>query len=262
VAHLAGPATWRVSEGDQVAERVNLGIVHDLISVLRAQSPAGPPVVLFAGSMSQVGHPVVGRIDGTEPDNPLTTYDRQKQAAEDALTAATEEGVLRAVTLRLATLFSQGTDSIALDRGVVSAMARRAYAGEPLTMWHDGTVKRDLLCVDDAAAAFASAIDHADVLSGKHWLVGTGRATSIAGLFHHIAEMMAAATGRPPVPVISTEPAEQSLLTDRVDFVLDPEPFYRATGWRARIPLADALKRTAVAVADHASRARDTTVNA
>ncbi|CAM3524087.1 NAD(P)-dependent oxidoreductase [Kibdelosporangium persicum] len=254
VAHIAGPATWRVSAGDAVAERVNLGLVHDLISVLRAQRRATPPVVLFAGSMSQVGHPTGGRIDGTEPDNPLTTYDRQKQAAENALKAATAEGVLRGVTLRLATLFSQGTDSIALDRGVVSAMARRAWAGEPLTMWHDGTVKRDLLCVDDAAAAFADALDHADRLAGGHWLVGTGLATSIADLFRSIAEAMSAATGKPPVPVISTQPAEQSLQTDQLDFVLDPGPFERATGWRARIPLAEALKRTAVAIADHAER--------
>ncbi|ALG09447.1 NAD-dependent epimerase/dehydratase family protein [Kibdelosporangium phytohabitans] len=262
VAHIAGPATWRVSAGDAVAERVNLGLVHDLISVLRAQRPATPPVVLFAGSMSQVGHPTGGRIDGTEPDNPLTTYDRQKQAAENALKAATADGVLRGATLRLATLFSQGTDSISLDRGVVSAMARRAWAGEPLTMWHDGTVKRDLLCVDDAAAAFASALDHADALAGRHWLVGTGLATSIADLFGSIAEAMSTATGKPAVPVISTEPAGQSMQTDQLDFVLDPGPFGRATGWQARIALAEALKRTAVAIADHAERTHAATTSA
>jgi nucleoside-diphosphate-sugar epimerase len=262
VAHIAGPATWRVSEGDEVAERVNLGLVHELISVLRSRRAATPPVVLFAGSMSQVGHPSGGRIDGTEPDNPLTTYDRQKQAAENALKAATAEGVVRGITLRLATLFSQGTDAISLDRGVVSAMARRACAGEPLTMWHDGSVKRDLLCVDDAAGAFASALDHADALAGKHWLVGTGKATSIADLFGSIAEAMSAATGNPPVPVISTEPAEQSLQTDQLDFVLDPGPFQQATGWQARVALPDALKRTAVAVAEGAERTRAATANA
>lgn len=262
VAHIAGPATWRVSAGDAVAERVNLGLVHDLVSVLRARRATPPPVVVFAGSMSQVGHPAGGRIDGTEPDNPLTTYDRQKQAAENALKAATAEGVLRGITLRLATLFSQGTDSVTLDRGVVSAMARRACAGEPLTMWHDGTVKRDLLCVDDAAAAFASALDHADTLAGKHWLVGTGLSTSIAELFGGIAGAMSAATGKPPVPVISTEPSEQSLQTDQLDFVLDPAPFERATGWRARIPLAEALRRTAAAVAANAERTHPATTTA
>ncbi|RZQ62512.1 NAD-dependent epimerase/dehydratase family protein [Amycolatopsis suaedae] len=248
VAHIAGETTWRVSAHDSVAERINQGLAFDLVDAVRAGRPKRPPLVVFAGSMSQAGRAVSGRLDGTEPDRPLTVYDEHKLAAERALKDATADGTIRSVSLRLATLFSRGTDPVALDRGVVAAMMRRAFAGKPLTLWNDGTVKRDLLCVDDAAAAFTAALDRADELTGGHWLVGTGQATRVGDLFGSIAKLVATATGRPPVPVNSVVPAMAGA-TDTLDFVVDPRRFTEASGWSARQRLHEALESTAAAFA-------------
>ncbi|CCH33139.1 NDP-4-keto-6-deoxyhexose 4-ketoreductase [Saccharothrix espanaensis DSM 44229] len=249
VAQISGASTWRVAATDPVAERVNVGLVHDIVEALRRQRPEKPPLVLLAGSMSQVGRATSARIDGSEPDRPLTTYDLQKMAAERAITAADAEGVLRGATLRLATLYSGGLDATDLDRGVVSAMMRRAFAGQPLTMWHDGTVNRDLLCVDDAARAFVAALDAPEAVTGGSWLIGTSVATSIAELFTTISKVVAATTGDQPVPVLSVPPAEHSVPTDLLDFVVDPSAFRRATGWVPRVALLDGLDRLATAFA-------------
>jgi dTDP-4-keto-6-deoxyhexose 4-ketoreductase len=248
VAQISGASTWRVAATDPLAERVNVGLVHDIIAAIREQRPARPPVVVLAGSMSQVGKSSSARIDGSEVDQPLTTYDRQKLAAELAILEASAEGLLRGSALRLATLYTRGTDSTALDRGVVSAMMRRAFAGQPLTMWHDGSVNRDLLCVDDAARAFVSALNEADTVSDRPWLVGSGQATSIADLFTTIAKVASSYTGQPPVPVVSVPPAEHSVQTDQVDFVLDPSAFQKATHWSAQVPLLDGLDSLAAAM--------------
>jgi dTDP-4-keto-6-deoxyhexose 4-ketoreductase len=78
VAHIDGPSTWRVEEGDPVAERVNLGLVHDLVDAFRGrQGP--PPVVVFSGSMSQVGKPT-GR--NWPPNTPCGTP-RPKACCEE-----------------------------------------------------------------------------------------------------------------------------------------------------------------------------------
>ncbi|MEU4806659.1 NAD-dependent epimerase/dehydratase [Actinosynnema sp. NPDC023587] len=243
VARMTGPTSWRVADGDREAERITAGLARDLVAAVRAQRRERPPVVLFAGAVSQAGTALAGRLDGTERDEPVTAYDRHKLAAQHALEAATADGVLRAVTLRMTTLFGQGTGH---DRGVVAAMVRRALAGRPLTMWHDGSVRRDLLCVDDAARAFTAALDSVDALAGRHWLVGTGRPVRIDALFGAIAAAVAERTGHPPVPVVSQPPDLPSLPTDLLDFDLDPTRFHAATGWRARVGLADGL-RTAVA---------------
>ncbi|MER7109317.1 NAD-dependent epimerase/dehydratase family protein [Streptomyces sp. NPDC000229] len=249
VAHTAGPGTWRVATGDTLAERVNLGLVHDVLDAARAGRTAPRPLVLFAGSVSQAARLPAARAGGTAADQPPTAYDRQKLAAERAIEAATAEGVVRGTTLRLSTLYSQGYDNTDLDRGVVASMTRRAFAGEPLTLWHGGRAQRDLLGADDAAAAFLAAVERFDVVCGHHWEVGSGEPVSVARLFSMIADTVARHTGKPPVPVEDTTPAEFAMPTDQLDFVLGSSAFQDVTGWRPRVGLAEGLDSLAAAVA-------------
>jgi nucleoside-diphosphate-sugar epimerase len=261
VAHITGPATWRVADGDRLGERINLGVLLDLVDVLKARPHGGrPPIVIFAGSASQMCAPTAARLDGTEPDDPVTTYGRQKLAAERALKAATGDGVLRGVILRLPTVFGESLGSPGRDRGVVATMARHALAGQALTMWNDGGIERDLLYVDDAARAFAAALDHADALAGRHWLVGTGQRTRLADLFRAIADLVATATGQPPVPLVSVPPPREATVTDFQSYEIDSSAFRAATGWRPGANLADALAATvaAIAAAPHTIRTSGT----
>ncbi|MFI0979488.1 NAD-dependent epimerase/dehydratase family protein [Streptomyces sp. NPDC021093] len=249
VAHTGGPGTWRVADGDTLAERVNLGLVHDVLDAVRTGRTAPRPALLFSGSVSQAARmPSTGAGD-TPPDQPPTAYDRHKLAAERAIEAATAEGLVRGSTLRLSTLYSQGTDSTDLDRGVVASMMRRAFAGEPLTLWNGGLAKRDFIGADDAAAAFTAALDRLDAVGGHHWDIGTGDRTSVAELFARIAETVARHTGKPQVAVEETDPAEYAMPTDEIDFVLTESGFRQATGWRAEVPLGVGLDALAAAMA-------------
>lgn len=165
---------WRDAEGNPQSEPINVGVMRELVRVMGGRTAAGPPpVVVFAATTSQVGLPPEHPMDGSEPDRPETVYDRQKLAAERMLLAASAEGVLRGVSLRLPTVFGRSPLSAVPDQGVVSTMIRRALAGEPLTMWHDGTVLRDLVPVEDAAGAFLAAMQPArrarrTALAGGH----------------------------------------------------------------------------------------------
>jgi nucleoside-diphosphate-sugar epimerase len=248
VTHEGG---WRAAERDPDSERVNVGVMASLVRAVRdgaaVPGPDGrPPLVLYAGAASQIGVPPDRPIDGDDPDHPRTEYDRQKLAAEDLLERATAEGVLRGISLRLPTVFGHGPVP---DRGVVAAMTRRALDGEPITLWHDGTVRRDLVYVADIADAFAAALDRPDGLVGRHWPIGTGRGEPLGEVFRTVAAIVAARRGLPPVPVVSVDPPPGSPVTDFADLVIDPAPFHAATGWRPRTPLREALERTAAALA-------------
>ncbi|MEU9035221.1 NAD-dependent epimerase/dehydratase [Streptomyces sp. NPDC048352] len=249
VAHLSGKGTWRVADGDALAERVNVGLVHEVVEAVRAERRPEPPALLFSGSLSQSASVPAAPADGVPPQSLLTTYDRHKLAAEQAIADATAEGVVRGATLRLSTLYSLGTDATDLDRGVVAAMTRRAVAGQPLTVWHGGKAKRDLLGIDDAARAFTAALDALDAVVGGAWEVGSGEQTSVAELFTAIARAVSRHTGLPPVPVVDTVPAEFALPTDRLDFVLRSARFRELTGWTPRVPLREGLDRLCAAVA-------------
>ncbi|ANZ43527.1 nucleoside-diphosphate sugar epimerase [Lentzea guizhouensis] len=226
---FTGGGTWRSPPGAADAARVNVGIVAEAVDAARG-------TVVFAGSTSQVGPGAPERIDGTETDHPESEYDRQKCAAERVVLAA------GGCSLRLPTVFGPSTGSP--DRGVVTAMARRALAGEPLTVWGAGDVERDLVFVEDVAEAFAAAVAHADRLAGRAWLVGSGAGVAVRALFELVAATVAELTGRPAVPVRSVPPPPYATASDFRSLVADPAGLTLATGWRARVPLADAVSRT------------------
>ncbi|MFI1017729.1 NAD-dependent epimerase/dehydratase family protein [Streptomyces sp. NPDC020965] len=243
VCHRSGAQAWRTGD-DPLSERINVGMVRDLVEVLRARTGEPRPVCVFAGSTSQVGLVASDRVDGTEEDRPASGYDRHKLTAERALLDATREGVLRAVSLRLPTVFGECSTPTASDGGVITAMARRALAGQPLTVWRDGDIGRDLLHVEDAARALIAAVGHIDELAGRHWLVGTGRTTSLAELFSTVAEITSELTERPPVPVITVEPPDHATAADFQSFTIDSSAFWKVTGWEPRVPQRQGLVRT------------------
>lgn len=72
-------------------------------------------------------------------------------------------------------------------------------------MWHDGTVRRDLVHVEDIASAFAAALAHPDALAGRHWLLGAGRGDALGDVFRLIAGITSEHTGAPPVEVTSVQ---------------------------------------------------------
>ncbi|GAA2809156.1 NAD-dependent epimerase/dehydratase family protein [Kitasatospora sp. CM 4170] len=252
VAHLDPAVGWRAVEGggEELGERLGAGLVREIAGALRAgrrPAAAPPPLVVLAGSASQAGRGG-GVVDGTGPDRPATVYARQKLAAEKELLAAGAEGVLRGVSLRLPTVYGSGPGPD--GHGVVAAMARRALAGEPLTVWGTGSVVRDLLHVTDAAAAFTACLDHGAELAGRHWPVGTGRPVPVRELFTALARAVAERTGRPAVPVTSVAPPAAATAADAAGTVVDATAFRAATGWRPRRELPEALAELAAALAD------------
>jgi nucleoside-diphosphate-sugar epimerase len=244
IIHLLLPSAgwrgWDVGE----AELVNVRVMHNLMQVLRSEpGRTGPPVVVFAGSVSQLGPPPWLPVNGSEPDYPESVFDRQKHTAERILMNATSEGVVKGISLRLPMIYGNGPTTGRPDRGVLANVARRALAGEPVGVWHDGTVERDILHVEDAAAAFVAALDHAESLFGRHWVIGTGRGERLGDVFAAIAEIVSVHIGYQPVPVMSVRPPEQALRTDLSSVIVDSSAFGAITGWRARVPLVAGLER-------------------
>ncbi|MFG3106263.1 NAD-dependent epimerase/dehydratase family protein [Streptomyces tendae] len=260
VLHLAKHSgDWRLPETEPAAtERVNVGIMRSVLDALADRPGAEerpPPVVVFAGACTQIGRTPDHPMDGTEPDRPETAYDRQKLAAEQLLKAADRAGAVRGVSLRLATVFGQSTLSRAPDPGVVMTMVRLALADRPLTMWHDGSVTRDITHVEDVGRAFLAATDFPDALRGRHWMIGTGRPARLGVVFRTVADAVAGATGRPPVPVVTVTPPDAAVLTDFLPVRIDPEPFATAARWRARVSLREGIDRGVASLVSRAATA-------
>ncbi|MGH8921025.1 MAG: NAD-dependent epimerase/dehydratase family protein, partial [Acidimicrobiales bacterium] len=143
VAHLTAGRAWRLSADDAEGARINVRPVVNLADLLVNRANAAPATLVTAGTTAVAGCAARLRLDGTEPDRPVTAYDEQKLAVERAVKAAAGTGRVHAVPLRLPTVYGIGAASRSAGSGVVTVMARRAAEGLPLTMWHDGSVRRD-----------------------------------------------------------------------------------------------------------------------
>ncbi|HYN94591.1 MAG TPA: NAD-dependent epimerase/dehydratase [Pilimelia sp.] len=245
---------WRGADRDPDSVRVNVATTKALVAAVQAGRRPVPPLCLFAGTVSQVGLPPDRPMDGTETDQPVTAYDRQKLEAERVLAAASAGGVLRGVSLRLPTVYGQGPAGGAPDVGVVASMVRRALAGQPLTIWGEGTVLREFVHVDDVVGAFLAAMDRPDPLAGRHWLIGTGIARTLRDALRMVARSVAAHTGEPAVPVVSTPPPAHATATDFRSVRINPIPFRVASGWSAGILLDEGIRRTVAALSIEHSR--------
>lgn len=233
VSHTRPGATWRVAADDPEARAVIVGVPAALAE-LAAQS-ADRPLLLLAGSVTQ---------PRSSQHPPASGYDRLKDEAERIVLGAARAGHLRAAALRLSTIYGPAASPTGPDQGVVTAMVTRAAAGQPLTLWHDSSPRRDLLYVADAAEAFVAAARAGDALDRHWWDVGSGQVVPLRELFTAIAARTAVHTATDPVPVERVPPPGYATVSDTRDADVDPAPFMRVTGWRPRMSWQEGLDAT------------------
>ncbi|MDP8937074.1 MAG: GDP-mannose 4,6-dehydratase [Actinomycetota bacterium] len=219
VFHLAAQADVRVSVA-RPAFDAEVNVVGTL-NVLEGARRAGTAKVVFAASGGTLyGEPDPLPVRESAPQRPLSPYGVSKKAAGDYLAAYRELHGIEFTALALANVYGPRQDPHG-EAGVVAIFASRLLAGEPCTVFGDGTQTRDFVYVDDVVDAFARAATRG---SGLLMNVGTGRETSVNRLY----DAMAAAAGvdLPPVyaPARPGELARSALHPGRAEIHL---------GWKA-----------------------------
>ena len=219
----------------------NVAPMRVLLDACRQQQKR--PVVLFAGTVTEAGIPAHLPVDEDATDDPMTTYDRHTLMAENDLKAAASHGTVSGATLRLANVYGPGAPGRSAERDVLNRTIAAAIQGRPLTVYGTGEYVRDYVFVDDVVDAFLLAAVHAERVNGRHFVIGSGRGTSIREAFALIASRIERLTGR-RVPVVTTEPATPLSAIERRNFVADSSRFCAATGWRPSWSLSDGIDRT------------------
>lgn len=246
VADFGGADSWR-READADAESVDLGVLERVVGHLRTTALAQPAALVFASTAA---------LSRAAPDAERTSYELCKRRGEDLLNTATIDGVVRGTSLRLSSLVGVGKCESEPGAGSVRAFAEQALAGQPIGLWASGDVRRNLLHIEDAAAAVVAALDHLDRLAGRAWDVGAVDGVSLAEIAGLVTRTTARVTGCPPVSVTRVAPPIRVTAHDLTDCVLDTRGFRAATGWKPRHGLVTAIEDTVLALADRPMIAR------
>jgi UDP-glucose 4-epimerase len=179
VFHLAAQADVGTSmERPSFDAEVN---VVGTVNALESARAAGASLV-FAST----GGAIYGSVDEParegSPLLPVSAYGLAKRSAELYLDGWNRIFSTRHVALRFANVYGP-RQSAALEGGVVAIFLERLAAGEPTTIFGDGTITRDFVHVDDVVRALLLAAEH----DGGVFNVGTGIETPIAEL-HRLCE--------------------------------------------------------------------------
>lgn len=238
IFHLAAQIDVRSSVSDPVNDAmVNvIGSLH----VLEGARRAGTTKVVFASSGGTIyGEPSADLLPYTEatPQQPLSPYGVAKKVVHDYLVAYRELHDLEFTSLALANVYGPRQDPHG-EAGVVAIFAGRLLAGEPCTIFGDGSATRDYVYVDDVVDSFVRAAERG---SGLLLNIGTGVETSTSELFSIMAR--AAGSELEPVhaPARDGEVARTALDASRAQMHL---------GWK---PWTD-LDTGSAAVLDHFRR--------
>ena len=235
VFHAAAQTDVRrsVREPDYDAQVNILGGLH----VLLAAVAGGARRIVYASSAAVYGTPARTTVSETDPTRPISEYGASKLAFEHYLGAYAARGLIESAALRFANVYGprQRSDG---EAGVVSIFTRQMLAGEPVTIFGDGTKTRDYVYVSDVVAATIRA---ATGPSGVVANVGWGRELSDLELFRAVA----AATGYRREPTYAADrPGDIARLC------LDPALARRTWDWRPSVSLEDGVRR----VVEHARK--------
>jgi UDP-glucose 4-epimerase len=242
IVHLSWRTDLRAAEANPMEDHeLNVEPVRALIRAAKNFGRALP--VIFASTVTIVGRaPPMPASERTQ-DRPCTVYDRHKLECEAMLRDATQQGLLRACSLRLANVYGYGSGvaSTNSNRGILNEVMRRAGRGETLTLYGKGRYVRDFIFIGDVVVAFCRALACGQILAGGHYVIASGRGYTLAEAFELVAQEASQCTGRTVEIRHVPEPADLNPI-ERRNFVGDSGLFQKLTGWRAGVDLQSGIR--------------------
>lgn len=222
VFHLAAQIDVRVSVADPALD-ASINVIGS-INVLEGARRAGTRKVVFASSGGTIyGEPPEDELPYAESceQKPVSPYGVAKKVVSDYLFAYRRLYDLEFTSLALANVYGPRQDPHG-EAGVVAIFAGRLLAGEPCTIFGDGSATRDYVFVDDVVDAFVRAADKG---SGLVLNVGTGVETSTGELYATMARVAQVDRAAVLAPARDGEVARSALDAGRAGIHLGWKPW-------------------------------------
>jgi UDP-glucose 4-epimerase len=189
IAHLAAvPGLVKCDENPEEATSIN---VYGTYRVLEAARRLDIGKVVFCSSAAVYGSPLELPVTESHPLRPLNLYGVTKLAGEKLTMAFWENYGIETICLRFGNVFGVGLYTN-YDT-VIPKFVRMGLAGEPLTVYGDGTSTRDFVHVEDIVHAMTLSLSSKG-LGGESYNVG-GETLEIGTLAENVADFLEKETG-------------------------------------------------------------------
>lgn len=230
VFHMAAQIDARGSVIDPVND-ASINIVGG-VNVMRAAVLCGATRFVFASSGgASFGSPDVIPTPESVERRPESPYGVAKKITDDYLHYFAFAHDLEFMSLGFSNVYGPWQDPHG-EAGVVAIFSKKLLAGEPATIFGDGSITRDFVYVDDVTEACIRA---AEVGGNMYVNIGTGVETSMNELYDKIAAAIPT-QARPAYGAPKAGDVQRS--------VLDASKAKTVLGWEPWIDLDEGIQRT------------------
>lgn len=235
VYHLGWSTVPQTASADPVAD-----VQDNVISSLRLfEAIDGSEVkrLVFASSggtvYGRIGSPLVSE---DHPTRPISAYGVSKLSVEHYLEMLGDQRGLDSVSLRIGNPYGPGQTKRA-NFGAVTTFARLGLAGQPITIFGDGSIVRDYLFIDDVVEAVMAA----GARRGGPTVinVGSGEGRSLNEIVATVEQIIGRKLD------VAYQPGRRF---DVPRIVLDPSRAGDVLGWRPRTSFPEGVRRTVEAL--------------
>ena len=231
VYHLANSAT-PLSANLDMADDIQRNVTGTL-SMLDICRKLGVSRVVFVSSGGTIyGSPKQVPTPETALTDPITAYGISRLAVEKYLALNHHLHRLEYRILRVSNPYGP-FQTPARNQGIVAALVSRAFSGEPIEIWGDGSVVRDFIFIDDVVdALIAAATDQGDT---RLFNIGSGEGRSLREVISTIEELSGRKIRLQVKPARSIDVPVSVLAIDRAREFL---------GWTPKTTFSEGLTKT------------------
>lgn len=210
------------------------------LTVLEACRTFNPKVtIVFPSSRLVYGKPLYLPVDEKHPLAPESIYAAHKLAVENYHLIYGKLYGLKTTVLRISNPYGPFQAGEGRAYGIANSFIQAAVSGKPITLFGDGSQRRDYLYIDDLVEVLLRAASMPES-RGRIYNIGDGQGTSLLEL----AEMAVAAAGQGSIVRVPWPEEYRAIETG--DYQSDISLARHELGWSPSAEIHEGIKRTIV----------------
>jgi len=236
VYHLAAQLSRKLSN-ERPELDVNINNIGTL-NVLRAASEKeDKPHVIYTSSQAVYGDSNQIPIDEKKEATPVDIYGANKLSGEKYMRIYNKTKDVPTTTVRLTNVYGPRAQLENPDYGVINLFIRKALLNETLTVFGEGSTKRDFVYVKDVVEALSSCKMKPKCF-GEVYLLGSGRSITIA----EMAETIVASAKKGKVKNVDWPEEWRRIKVG--DIIIDNSKIKEHTKWKTNTEFKEGIQNT------------------
>lgn len=217
------------------------GHINLLSACAKAKSRAK---IVFTSSRFVYGSIEYNPVDEGHPFNCLSIYGIHKLAGEKYYRFYHDAHGLNTVSVRIANPYGPRQQMKHGKYGIVNWFVRLALEGQPLTVYGEGSQRRDYIFVEDLAEALLKVALTPEV-EGQVYNLGSGVGTPFMDMVRLVADLV------PGTAIKQVEWPKDRYFVETGDYISNISKITTATGWTPRTSMREGIARTVAYYRQH-----------